>query len=309
MALLTRAAGVLALSLSAACDFTRPPSPFEYSEDNVAVYAVLEAGADTVRVSLARFDARAGVPGERFTPVSGARAGIVHGSGTTGLVEAASGFTDCFRSPVPSGEQRPIQAGCYAARLPVRIASGETYRLRVHLPDGDSIAGSVVVPHPPRLRSPEEHARVEIPARASVGTVQSPGMVGVGWAAPPGVGRIEIAVAVDAVYREQGLVRGASCRIQVGHPPAGSLVRLDSVALYVFPPDCVVGPAPAVWDSITARLVLTAYDTAYARYVAEVHGGSVRRSRARAGVSGALGVFGAAASAERKIVLVRESRS
>jgi hypothetical protein len=80
---------------------------------------------------------------------------------------------------------------------------------------------------------------------------------------------------------------------------------VDSIDHRILAAYCARGSEMVSWDSVVVRLVVTAYDTAYARYVGEVISNeSVRRSRASAGVQGALGVFAGAASAERRLVLV-----
>lgn len=309
MALLSRAGVTLAVLALPGCDITRAAAPFEYSEDNVSVYGVMEAGSDTVRVILSRFDSRVAASAQPFAPLSGARVRVVRGPDTTHLAEAPAGFSDCYRNPPPSGTQPAIRSGCYAARIPGGVRPRQQYQLSVLLPGGGTISGAALVPGAPALNSPAANARVEVPAAFSPGEAQRPGLVRVHWAPVENAGRIEASLSGAAVYRNGRVASGVSCRVTAFPGTSADLIRLDSVVLAVTAPDCTENGRPATWDSISARLLVTAYDTAYARYAAELAGGgTIRHPRASAGVSGAYGVFGGAASTERRLVLVPAGR-
>ena len=105
-------------------------------------------------------------------------------------------------------------------------------------------------------------------------------------------------------------VTGAECQLEYPRGltrPATS----DTAVITIFNPVfCFRRSAPGTalpveYDSLHARLLVTAYDTAYVRYAATIEdGGSVQQRRFAAGVSGALGLFAGAATADRRITLV-----
>lgn len=300
MALLRHAAVCTAAVLLAGCGAaTAPISP---PQESVAVHSVLAPGAKTAAVMLTRFDPDGGEA--RFQRVSGADVRLVRGADTLRLQEAPAGFRDCLADPLAPGEGEPVRPGCYAAAVPEGLRQGVRYELRISFAGGGTARGAVTIPAAPEILAP-------LPGRiVSVVTPQGPvqgsrdAFFPVRWTVPAGAGRIEIGIVRPQAYRDGRRLEGVECRLQQGPLPE-DLARIDSVTHQVVGAFCARGPDVAAWDSITAQLVLTAYDTAYARYAREVlSAGSVRGSRASAGIEGAFGVFGAASSSERRLTLV-----
>jgi hypothetical protein len=97
---------------------------------------------------------------------------------------------------------------------------------------------------------------------------------------------------------DESAAAGAS--FEVGGPGLDSaMVRLRGAV-------CRSGNTVTQPDSAPATLHLTALDTAYSRFRRETdERGSLLESRASAGLSGAVGFFGAAAATQVPIVLVR----
>ena len=305
MAILTWARCIAAGLLLAGCELTRAPSPFEYTENNVAVYAVLEAGSEVAQVLLTRFDAGAD-EAQRYTRLVGARVRLIRGADTLVLPEAPAGFLGCSRrDPGEAGAQASFREGCYAARIPGGVRPGERYQLRIALPSGDSVRGATEVPHHPLLRVPENGASVRVPSSITPGRAFRSGVLRLHWTSPAGPGRVVSCLGTGAVYRLGVRQEGATCRLQVSVSPTEDLPRGDSASIALYPPECSTLQGPVAWDSIQARLSVTAYDTSYARYAREVLSTeSIRRDRAAAGITGALGVFAAVAATERSVVLL-----
>jgi hypothetical protein len=304
MEVLRRGAFISVLLLVVAC--AREPTAFEYTEANNAVHAVLTAGSQVASVLITRFH-----PGTRETRrLSGARVHLIHGTDTLRLVELP---TDPDQSLAVSGTPPPTAPGHYTARVPGGVHAGERYELFVQFPDGGTARGAAVVPHAPRIVAPGTDTRIPVrnngkPDRDSTGgtTVLRPVIeIPVRWHPPSGVGRVELALGVDAVYRGGTRVSGAGCTLRT---PVGFDVGMqDSSTVRVYEMACTEGNVPVRWDSVIARLAVTAYDTAYARYAKEVlEGTSVRWSHSSAGLTGARGVFAGSASAERRLILVHD---
>lgn len=306
MAILRQALGCAgALFLSGCGAATAPVRP---TEESVAVYSVLAAGSDTAAVMLTGFDPEASDADSPFRRVSGANVRIIHGLDTLQFREAPVGFRDCIADEFADGESEPIRPGCYAAVVKGGIRPGERYELRISLTAGREIRGTATVPGVPQILAPAPGRVVPVhiggePARGTVTT-----LFPVRWTAPAGAGRIEIGIVRPRAYRGGRVLAGVRCRLHPGPLPE-DLVRIDSVTHQVVTAVCLGGGEIVRWDSITAQLVLTAYDSVYDRYAREVLSkSSVRRNRASAGVEGAFGVFAGAASAERPLTLVPATR-
>jgi hypothetical protein len=302
MAILRYAAACALAGLVSGCgDATATIRP---AESSVAVHSVLAAGARTAAVMLTRFDPDSPDPEARFSGISGAEVRLVRGSDTLQLREAPAGFRDCFADPFEGGETEPIRPGCYASAVAEGLRAGDRYELRITFADGATARGAVTIPSAPDILAPSAGRVVSV--ITAQGNVRGSRNVffPVRWRVPAGVGRIEIAVARPVGFREGRPLAGVECRLQQGPLPE-DLVQIDSVTHQVVNAFCRRGSVQVEWDSISAQLVVTAYDTAYARYAREVaSAGAVRRNRASAGIEGAFGVFGGAASSERRLVLV-----
>jgi hypothetical protein len=112
-----------------------------------------------------------------------------------------------------------------------------------------------------------------------------------------------VEVGISAGSPASGAPEGTRCAI--GAQRAASPGSGGSTGLPIFAVECLRDGIPERWDSLEARVLVTAFDTAYARYAAQVIGQeSILRSHAAAGLSGAYGVFAGAAAAERRLVLI-----
>ena len=299
MAVLRRALVLLAALLLPGCD-GHPPTGMDV-EASISVHAVLRAGSDTASVLLLRYE-----PGqeEPFRRLSGAGVRIASFRGTLHLQEAQQGFADCTRSRNPYIPPGAIQTGCYAASVTGGIRAREPYELHVALPSGDSVLGSAVIPAAPVLLAPGSGTRLVV--RTDGQGLPEPGMgvFRVRWTAPPEAARIEVGVEPRAVYHQGYPLTGVTCVLEGGSSPRDPAPS-DSAVYSVSASYCRRGETPVPWDSVVARLVVTVYDSIYARYAREVLSTeSVRRGRASAGLQGAVGVFAGAASAERRLVLL-----
>lgn len=300
MAVLRRFAGcAAALSVWGCGEATAPIHPAEAS---VAVHAVLAAGTDTARVLLTRYDPDA-LADVRFSGISGAAVRVARAGDTIQLPEAPAGFRDCDFDPFQPDTNEPAGPGCYGGIVPGGLREGERYALRITLPGGGSVSGTATIPARPEILAPAA-GRV-VPVRLPDGPVTGgPGSsFPVRWKAPD-AGRVEIAIVRPQAFRDGRALTGVLCRVQQG-PLPDELIESDSVLHQVVSAFCSRGGEGVRWDSISVVMMVTAYDTAYARFARDVVSKeSVRRGRATAGLDGAYGVFAGAASAERRLTLV-----
>ena len=307
MALLSRAA-LGALVLLAGC--TRGSVPTGYTDESRGVHAVLEAGAERASVLVLRFSPEM----DRAAPLSGAVVEL-SGEGRTVRLTEQPDAGRCFGM---RGGEPPAGRGCYAGEVPGGIGAGERWTLEVRFPDGRTATGSTDVPLPVRLTAPAGAVRAAVRNRGEIrtdpatGQAEVLGEVPLAWDAPAGTARVEVALAIGAVFAGGVRVDGASCRTRISPPPDADAVELRVDALRIYEVACRAGPAvdapPLAWDSIAGALVVTAYDAAYARYVERVVGGdAVRPGHASAGLSGAFGLFAGAAPVRRAAVLISES--
>lgn len=298
---------VLALQCTA-CDFQRDPVRVQPAETEIIVHSLLRAGSDTVSVLLEQPRLGSG-PGEaRFAPVSGAAVRISGPGISVVLDEAPTAFAACVGAdPFTPGEApiKPIGPGCYAAVLPGGVRPGEQYELRADIPNSGTIRGEVTIPGTPVISSPVANAQVPVRTRSS--DFEPAGEVAVGFVMPAGLG-VDVVLRPITAFKGGGAAPGTRCRLEQG----GSLLRaaadVDSARVLIRSPLACSSPgSPAradAPDSLSAEVLVTAYDTAYLRYAYAVRDEAVGRRRASAGITGALGVFGGAATASRSILLV-----
>lgn len=315
MEVLKRAVILAAGLLAAGCEFLRSPTPLELTDEQIMVHAVLQTGTDTVSVLLTRVrpqpNATPGSPFVDVLPLSGADVRITGGGSTVRLAEAPAGFAPCVQLSqfAESGKPRSFGPGCYVAVLPGGVGSGVQYALSAGLPGGGEITGVAEVPAAPVILRPTENARFTV--RRQHGGGSGVGEVPVRWTAPANAGGIELRLAATAVFANGSQVPGARCGIEQPVGPVYDVERGDSTTMVIYNPiHCFLRTESGSTslldqDSIHVRLRVTAYDTVYTRYASALEsGGSVQRSRFAAGVTGALGVFAGAATADRQITLV-----
>ncbi|HEV2735805.1 MAG TPA: hypothetical protein VGV85_13245, partial [Longimicrobiaceae bacterium] len=302
-----------AILAAAACE--APPTDLGSGKADVVVHGILHAGSDTAAVLLtsapyARVDWNANLGLDRLR---GAQVRILDGARTVPLPEAPAGFPDCLREPEMelNGRVPPAREGCYTARLPAAIRSGARYELRVELPGGRSLTGAATVPEPPTILAPAERARVPARGRLDADSSFVPDSLLVGiaripvrWRQVPGMG-YDVNLQVAAAFRNGARLRDVRCLTDPAHGFNPRALRADSLLFVLQYVNCYAPGVRRPWDSVHVRVRVTAYDSVYARHVQEVFNRqSVRFDRAAAGVEGGLGVFAAAATAEREITLV-----
>lgn len=281
--------GPLAL---AGCELTRDPTGLELDARPVGVYSVLRAGADTVSVLVVRYREEFQLFEPGFEPVAGAEVRIVAGGDTLRL---RPGSAECLVAPAPG--ERPVDAapGCYAAGVPGGVRPAERYELLVRLPGGETVRGATQVPRAPELLAPAEDARL-------TPTSEGRFVLRLGFDAPPEAGLVTLTLTA---VEEACEISPEDETIGPGEPIAVGGAGRDSAVVRVRAVRCAVKGVPVRRDTVPARLLLTAFDTAYARYRAQVlDKQSVLERRASAGVSGAVGVFAGAAASERRVVFV-----
>jgi hypothetical protein len=318
---LMRHAIVLLVGILSACDLLRPPTVVEPEEDLLQLHSVLWAGSDTVAVLVEEV----GVEGGRVSarPVSGVRVRISGEGREVVLVEAPAGFPPCIgatRWPLQAVGSPPILGrGCYAGVLPGGVAAGGAYSLRAEIPGRGVASGATAVPLMPELLRPLDGTRLV----ASGSGWYSPVMLR--WRTRPEARQVALAVRSRAVYVGGRPVPGVECWINVVQNQTsnsdGSLrSRADSALVSIAVYECrapgALRTAPALRpDSVEAIVSVTAFDSAYTVYTEDLPGvlsggrwGGIREGRASAGLTGAYGVFGSAAAARRRLMLVSSGR-
>ncbi|HEX7048970.1 MAG TPA: hypothetical protein VF188_02060 [Longimicrobiales bacterium] len=306
------AAGLAAAILLAAggCDLLRDSTAVDDLERAIAVHAIVWAGSDTVRVLITRI-VESPAPGEfPVGRVTGAEVYVTGPEGSVRLGEAVGPFGPCLIGGLPSdGEEEPPRtgAGCYTGRLRAAVVPGTRYTLLTVLPSGDTIRGAAVAPEPPEIIAPAAGARVAF-------RNDEPANFEVRWRSGQGTALLYTSLtdATPFVDDRAPLDGGCITEWASGEPRAGE----DHIDVHLFRVECYVqdpgdadsGPRPIAWDSARVHLRVAAFDTAYARFITEIHGESVMRGEAGAGLSGAVGVFAGAAAAERVFTVVNAAQ-
>jgi hypothetical protein len=285
MAILRRAPlCTAALLVSVGCE--RAPTTFDVNERSIAVHAVLVAAFDTVSVLITR-------PSSNVTPwelmgtsgITNAVVRLIQSNDTIAL----SGTRGCMRSF--EGEMR--LDGCYSAHVPSGIRAGAWYELLVSVPGETPIRGTTRVPFPADIVEP--NASAEPPVLRMRTPTLPPTSLKARWGASAQA-RAELRFVTDR----------SDCVASIAPPERD--VGLDHIA--VIGTDSATLTAASVHcseplaASYAARLVLTVYDESYSRYLETI--GTRRVRHTAVGLTGALGVFGAAANTAMAVVLTRQ---
>jgi hypothetical protein len=305
---------VAALLLAAgACDFIREPTVVGPQTRQLLVHSVLSAGSDTVRVLLTRTEG--GQVSYAPIPVPGARVRIAGGGAEVLLGEAPEGFGRCLDLRADPSPLPPVAGpGCYAAVLAGGVRPGVRYTLEVEVPGAERASGQTTVPAVPEWILPAEGARVE--SRWSRGTGLTDSLL-LHWRSTGASTEIP-AVGADEVYAGDRRVPDARCALFLSaHDGLGiGNVRPssegDSLLVLAVLTNCAQGSGPSTGstalrpDSVALPLLLAAYDSAYAAHAEAQRNGrrGIREGRASPGLSGAYGVFGSVATAQRRVVFV-----
>ncbi len=313
MALLNRVnRGLLLTCLVAGCDFLRQPTPLELSGEQILVHSLLLAGSDTVSVYLTRSRPGLGTPAPSVQPISGAEVRIMGPAGSIRLAEDPPGLPRCFVEN--TGLQPATQPGCYGAVLRGGVQAGGRYELQIGLPGGGTIEGMAVVPQPLAILAPGRDARV-LAQTPSTNRSELYGSVQSRWTRSGDAGRVDFRIESLAVFRNGVRVPYARCGFETSTVASGRVdARATDSAFVGFQVlNCFEEPAsgtlrPIEPDSIQARFVITAFDTAYTRYAEVISKDAVERRHLSVGVRGALGVFAGAATSEQRITVLLNRR-
>jgi hypothetical protein len=267
------------------------PTLLEFKDESVQVHALVLAGSDTASIIVLRGRRTSSINSiEYVDPVTDAMVRLVHAGDTVVLLRGRQ----CVRAslPGPFPDTTRLREGCYSAAIVGSIQAGETYELRIDVPGEAPIYGSARVPGAPVIQSPGAGAELQIDTTSTgFGRVLSPVLVR--WAHPEPSRYVTLRLQADR----------AGCGIRIAQPgelgyriAAVEAVGVDTATVGAIGSGCRTGDP--------ARLMVTVFDTAYARYIRLARGDAMRWRDAAAGLTGALGVFGAAASAELPVILV-----
>jgi hypothetical protein len=288
VAVLRPALLAIGLTLCVACQ--PEPTQIELLDARIIVHSLLRAGEDSVRVFVARVDPQGSSARESaLVAVANARVRIARGADTVVL----STRSHCVNGNEFPANSSDLDNGCYAGVIPSGVRPGETYQLFVDV-DGEAARGEALVPTLPVMHSPApgitlQYSRTHKPELATSAFVR--------WSGTEPGRRIDL--SLRPVRREcnaaiaQPNLQGGSARIV--------LLTADTATIAAFDVFC-----PNDSQSIfPAELLLTAYDAAYTKYLADVTSTTVRPETAAAGLTEGLGVFAAAATVAVPVTLVR----
>lgn len=281
-----------ALLAGAACDFTRTPTALEVDGPTLGVHAVLEAGAASADVLVTWTRVVRGADAPVTEPAAGASVRLVRGGDTLVAGPLPAGAESCV--PPPQGDDRPdLRPGCYRATVPGGIAPGDRFVLLLHL-GGRAVQGAATVPAPPLVHASFAGDTLRVGVTGPLPGISD--AVTPRWSA--GASR----------YAELSFVSASSACVVFIRRPAEDVgmawlevADADSATVMPYALGCGQG-AP---DVVPAHLHVAVLDTAYARFARDRanRDGSVPLSRASPGLSGAVGVFGAAATARIPVFL------
>jgi hypothetical protein len=189
------------------------------------------------------------------------------------------------------GQARP-PAGCYSAPVPGGIRAGASYELLVNVPGTEPIHGTTRVPSPPQILEPNTTA--DPPVLRMHHPTLSPTALIARWSGGGAGTRTELRFVAER----------SDCFASIGQPERD----VGHVYIAVLGADTATVTAASVQcgqtltDRYDARLVVTVYDASYSRYLDRL-GESTQLRHNSVGLTGALGVFGAAASSATPVVL------
>lgn len=313
MEVLTRLLAAAALVAAAGCSFLRDPTPVEAMGEQPSVHALLMTGSDTVKVLLQRVGAAPRLSGEgpvAGRPIQGAEVSLVVGGETVTLASSPRGFSGCVAQSV--GSQLPADtAGCYAAVLPGGVKPGAEYALRIRLPGGGTIEGTTTALAALRVESPAAGARIHVKERTFNGGSEDFTRLPVRLRGAERAAGVSVDLVPLVVYSRGQRITDFYCSVDY---PRGAVFRRDAEGNTTLPiagVQCVqrtpagTQPDPQFrTDSVRAVLRAVAYDSAYVRYLDAQEQNSVAAREVTVGVTGAIGLFAAAARAEHEVVLI-----
>jgi hypothetical protein len=306
--LMLRIAAAALLLAAAGCSFLRDPTPIEALGENAVVHAMLVTGADTVQVLVVRVgpgtDPNLG-ENVAVRPLVGADVRLNAGAGDVRLTESAPCYSQYEFGGGPPGEQ-PQTAGCYTAVLAGGVRPGAAYSLRVGLPGGGTIEGQATARAALSIREPQPGTRLHVRSPG-----EPPRTLAVRVSGAEGAGGANVDFLSLAAFRGGSVVPNAACSVVYSHGVQSEVSADGVIQTRLHGVSCVertnpdgTGDRPFRPDSLRTRLRVTAYDSAYVRYLAQTGENAVSVREARVGLTSGLGLFAAAARADRDIVLI-----
>lgn len=312
MEVLTRIAAAAALTLAAGCSFLRDPTPVESRGEQPSVHALLMTGSDTVKLLLQMVGP--GTPGQEpvgARPISAAEVHLSVGGQSVRLAESPAGFSGCVAFSV--GAAVPGTAGCYAAVLPGGVRPGAIYDLSVRLAGGGTIEGKATALTALRLESPAAGARIHI-ARGFSGNIDESARVPLRLRGAERAPRAAVDFLPLVVYSRGQALTEFYCSVE--YPRTAVLPReaTGDLSILLLGVSCVprtpagTQPDPQFRvDSVRTVLRVVAFDSAYTRYAALQEEDAIALRDARSGVTGALGLFAAAARVDTEVMLIPQN--
>jgi hypothetical protein len=312
MEVLTRILAAAALTLAAGCSFLRDPTPVESMGEQPSVHALLVTGSDTVKLLLQMVGP--GVRGQepvRARPLTAAEVSLSVGGQSVRLAEAPAGFAGCAAQSV--GTAVPATPGCYAAVLPGGVRPGAVYDLSIRLAGGGTIEGKATALTALRLESPTAGARIHVTSRGFSSFEEATRV-------PLRLGGAERApgAAVDflpqIVYSRGQALTEFYCSVEYPRTAVYTRPSTGDLDFRLYGLSCVprtpagTQPDPQFRvDSVRAVLRVVAFDSAYTRYTNLQEEEAIALRDARSGVTGALGLFAAAARTETEVMLIPQN--
>ncbi len=285
-----RAPAAVAILLAVATGCTNPSVPEMRPESQVVLYGVLRVGTNTAAVMIEEWPEQGG-----RAPLVGAQVRLTLPDGTLlDLPENRATGPGCLIDAV-SGRPLASEPGCYSAALPVPIGPLEAYALEARLPDGRVVTGSTRTPAPPTVTPAVDTVSVsfrQTPDRFAIGRVNLTA------SAAAGAERVDIKPTLASVTENGTTVVPVDCSVRTHVDPFRSPELLATRELRIF------GVVCGGWQTATLRLYATGYDRGYAAYLEHmIEGTSVSAPQAAFGITGAMGVFGSAATTSLSLVV------
>lgn len=281
-----------ALSIGAAIMFVAcepAPTDVDVPDQAVTVHAMLIGGDDSVTVVVARPSAESDFVFEGPQAVTDAVVRLR--SGTQQIVLANRGRCLVLSSALTG---QPAQFdGCYTAQIPGGVRNGERYELEVEVPGEPLITGVTVVPPAFTLLTPAAGDTIDVRVGAQDGFKPFT----ISWTGIEATHTVRLQIVTDRVNCAVYLSRPAE--LDFGFEILFSAPATDAPTVFSSFLNCGDDPS-----TVNARLVATAFDTEYERYLRD-SGESMRIDEASIGLNGAFGFFGSAAQASQPIELVR----
>lgn len=288
------------------CDIVRDPMTLDVDDGPIAVHAMLADGERRIAVLVTRYES----PGEldrtpRLVAVAGADVRVT-GEGQTITLDSDRTAEGCIDvDPYGVNEvPAPLAPGCYTGRAEDAIVAGAQYELHISLDDGTIITGETEVPRPVTVRTPEAGARIEV---RSIYPGDDPApLYALAWShvGPDRAVRLWLEVDYEdcqGPWTTENPDSSAFWGPAFGPSEGIDLTGRDSADVGGWYLACN-GPTP---DEIDGALRFAVFDLAYARYLDTLaQSTSIALPEASLGVSGAAGVFAAAATTRVPVRLI-----